>query len=388
MWAEEAEEERVMGWKKLFAYITGSVDQELLLRNEYLVTENRMLRHQITGRVRLTDGERKTLAEIGKRLGKQALKEVATIVTPETILAWHRMLVAQKFDGFQHRKSPGRPKIDAEVETLILRFATENRSWDYDRIAGALAHLGYTISDQTVGNILKRHGIPPAPERKQTTTWWEFIRTHMDVLVATDFFTAEVWTKAGLVTYYVLFFMHLASRKVHVAGVTPHPDERWMTQIARNVTMAEWGFLAPGQYLIHDRDGKFCPTFQQTIDAAGVKRVPLPARSPNLNAYAERWVRSVRDETLSRLLLCGEPFLRHVLTQYETHYHTERPHQGKGNVVLMPVLARGTVRKTHEGSPLTTPHTRRKVGNLLGLGPMECCERLGGLLKYYYRKAA
>jgi putative transposase len=210
----------------------------------------------------------------------------------------------------------------------------------------------------------------------------------MDVLVATDFFTAEVWTKAGLVTYYVLFFIHLASRKVHMAGVTPHPDEHWMTQIARNVTMAEWGFLAPGQYLIHDRDSQFCPTFQQTIDAAGVTRVRLPARSPNLNAYAERWVRSVKDETLSRLILCGEPSLRHALTQYETHYNTERPHQGKGNVVLMPALACRTVRKAHEGSPLTTPHKRRKAGYLLGLGPIECCERLGGLLKYYYRDAA
>ena len=152
----------------------------------------------------------------------------------------------------------------------MVRMAQENRSWGYDRIVGALANLGYTISDQTVGNILKRHGIPPAPERKTTTTWKEFIRTHMDVLVATDFFTAEVWTLGGLVTYYVLFFIHLGSRKVHVAGVTPHPNEAWMMQVARNVTMEEWGFLSPGQYLIHDRDGKYCPAFQQIIDAAGV----------------------------------------------------------------------------------------------------------------------
>ena len=155
---------------------------------------------------------------------------------------------------------------------------------------------GLTVSDQTVGNILKRHGIPPAPERKTTTTWKEFIRTHMDVLVATDFFTAEVWTLGGLVTYYVLFFLHLGSRKVHVAGVTPHPNEAWMVQVARNVTMEEWGFLSPGQYLIHDRDTKFCAAFQQIIDDAGVERVVLPPRSPNLNAYAERWVRSVKEE--------------------------------------------------------------------------------------------
>ena len=175
-------------------------------------------------------------------------------------------MVAQKFDGSQQRTTLGRPKIDAELEALVVRMARENRSWGYDRIVGALANLGYTVSDQTVGNILKRHGMAPAPERKTTTTWKEFIRTHMDVLVATDFLTAEVWTTAGLITYYVLFFIHLASRKVHVAGVTPHPDERWMVQIARNVTMEQWGLLAPGQYLIHDRDGKYCPAFQQLID--------------------------------------------------------------------------------------------------------------------------
>src|SRR5216683_5757297 len=143
-----------MSWKTLLAYITGTVDQALLLRNEYLATENRILRNQIKGRVRLTDGERKALAEIGKKLGKQALAEVAGIVTPDTILAWHRKLVAQKFDGSQQRKALGRPKIDAELEALVVRMAQENRSWGYDRIVGALANLGYTVSDQTVGNIL------------------------------------------------------------------------------------------------------------------------------------------------------------------------------------------------------------------------------------------
>ncbi len=181
-----------MDWKHLLAYITGTVDQELLLRNEYLVTENRLLRNQITGRMRLTDGERKMLADTGYKLGKQGLAEVATIVKPDTILAWHRTLVASKFDGSQQRQSPGRPKIDQELEALIARMARENRSWGYDRIVGALANLGLTVSDQTAGNVLKRHGIAPAPERKTTTTWKEFIRTHMDVLVATDFFTAEV----------------------------------------------------------------------------------------------------------------------------------------------------------------------------------------------------
>src|SRR3989449_1415186 len=328
-----------MDWKHLLASITGTVDQELLLRHEYLVTENRILRNQIKGRIRLRDGERKTLAEMGQKLGKQALAEVATIVKPDTILGWHRTFVAQKCDGSQQRKAPGRPPIDQELEALVVRLAQEDRSWGYDRIVGALANLGHTLSDQTVGNILKRHGLPPAPERQTTTTWKEFIRTHMEVLVATDFFTAEVWTLDGLVTYYVLFFIHLGSRQVEIAGMTPHPHAAWMMQMARNVTMEAWGVLAPGQYLLHDRDGKYGSAFQQIIDAAGVTRVPLPPRSPHLNAYAERWVRSVKEACLSRLILCGEASLRHALTQYGEHDHHERNHQGKGNVLLLPSLS-------------------------------------------------
>src|SRR5712664_3036175 len=312
-----------MDWKTLLVYITGTVDQELLLRNESLVTENRILRNQLKGRARLSDGERKTLADIGHKLGKQALQEVAKIVKPDTILGWHRKLVAQKFDGSHQRKVPGRPTIDPTLEALVVRMAQENRSWGYDRIVGALANLGYTISDQTVGNILKRHGLPTAPERKTTTTWKECIRTPLDVLVATDCFTAAVWMLGGLVTYDVLFFLHLGSRQVHSAGMTPHPNEAWMMQVARNLTMEEWGFLSPGQYLIHDRDTKFCAAFQQIIDHAGVERVVLPPRSPNLNAYAERWVRSGKEEALSRLILFGERSLRHVLQQYAAHYHTE-----------------------------------------------------------------
>jgi putative transposase len=345
-----------MDWKTLLASITGTVDQELLVRNAYLVAENRFLRHQLKGRVQLSDGERKPLAEIGDKLGKHALEDVATIVKPAPILGWHRTLVAQKCDGSTQRKDPGRPKIDPELEALIVRIAQENRSWGYDRIVGALANLGYTISDQTVGNILKRPGLPPAPERKTTTTWKECIHTPMDVLVATDFFTAEVWTLGGLVTYDVLFFIHLGSRQVHVAGVTPHPNAAWMVQVARNVTMEEWGFLSPGQYLLHDRDGKYCPAFQHLIDAAGGTRVPLPPRSPNLNAYAERWVRSVKEECLSRVILFGEASLRHALAQYGEHFHHERNHQGKGNVLLFPPVRQDSERT----------------------GPIQCRERLGG----------
>lgn len=353
-----------MDWKRLLAYVTGTIDDELLLRNEYLAAENRILRSQIVGRPRLTDGDRESLAEIGKRLGRKALGEVANIVKPDTILAWHRRLIAKKFDGSAKRNYPGRPRIDRETEDLIVRLAKENRSWGYDRIAGALAVLGNEVSDQTVGNVLKRHGLPPAPARSKETTWKEFIRSHMDVLAATDFFTAEVWTKGGLVTYYVLFFMHLATRKVHVAGFTPYPDEEWMTQMARNVTMVDVGFLSSHRYLIHDRDGKFCPAFVDTVESVGVKSVKLPARSPNLNCFAERWVRSVKEECLSKLILFGEASLRRAVAQFEAHFHEERPHQGKGNVILFP------------------SSKENDVG-----GPIRCRERLGGLLKYYHREA-
>ena len=248
----------------------------------------------------------------------------------------------------------------------IAQCVTVERRIAPVRIVGALANLGLTVSDQTVGNVLKRHGMAPAPERKRTTTWKEFIRTHLDLLVATDFFTTQVWTLGGLVTYYVLFFLHLSSRKVYVAGITPYPNEAWMVQVARNMTMEEWGFLAPGQYLIHDRDGKYCPAFQQIIDDAGVKRAPLPPRSPNLNVYAERRVRSVKDEVLSRMILLGERSLRHVLHEYVDHYHHERNYQGKDNVLLFPTISQDTVRA----------------------GPLQCRERLGGLLKYYKCEAA
>ena len=351
----------------MLAYITGTVDQELLLRNEYLATENRILRAQVKGRLLLPDAEKRTLADIGQRLGRKALEDVANAAKPDTILGWYRKLIARKFDGSNARRYPGRPRVDRESEELVLRMAKENPGWGYDRIAGALANVGYHLSDQTVGNILRRHGIPPAPERERATTWKDFIRVHMGVLAGTDFFTVEVLTLRGLVTFYVLFFIHLESRKVEVAGITPHPNERWMKQIARNVTMDEWGFLENLRYLIHDRDTKFCQSFRQIIESGDITPIALPARSPNLNAYAERWVKSVKDEFLSRLILFGESSLRRALREYVVHHHHERNHQGKGNVLLFP-----------------SARTRAKPID----GPVCCRERLGGLLKYYYQEAA
>jgi putative transposase len=354
-----------MNWARILAYVTGTVDQDLLDRNEYLAAENRILKAQLKGRLRLSDAERATLGEIGHRMGRKVLDEVANVARPDTILAWYRKLVARKFDGSKARRGPGRPRIKREVEQLIVRMAKENRDWGYDRIVGALANLGYEVCDQTVGNILQRHALSPAPERKHTTTWAAFIRTHLALLAGTDFFTVEVLTLRGLVTYYVLFFIHLESRRVDIAGVTVQPDERWMQQMARNVTMEGCGALWDCRYLLHDRDTKYTQSFRAIIASGRIEPLALPARSPNLNAYAERWVRSVKEECLSKVILFGERSLRQALNEYVEHFHAERNHQGKGNILLFP-----------------------RDTDIRRAQPVQCRERLGGLLRYYHREAA
>lgn len=353
-------------WLRLLAYVTGSVNQELLLQNEYLAAENRILRAKLPSRLRLSDPERATLAEIGRRVGRKALREVACVAKPDTILAWYRRLIAKKFDGSKHRQYPGRPTVQPDVEALVVRMARENTGWGYDRIVGALANLGHRLSDQTVGNILRRHGIAPAPKRSQTTSWKDFIAAHMNVLAGADFFTVEVLSWRGLLTYYVLFFIHLESRRVSVAGITRHPDQEWMEQIARSATQETWGYLHSCLHVVHDRDTKFCASFRSVLAAGGVKAIPLPARSPNLNAFAERWVRSAKQECLSRLILFGERPLSRALAEFSAHYHGERNHQGKGNQLLFPEAG----------------HKPKQRGRTV-----ECRHRLGGLLKYYDRAA-
>jgi len=206
------------------------------------------------------------------------------------------------------------------------------------------------------------HGIAPAPKRSQNTTWKEFIQSHLAVLAGIDFFTVEVLTWRGLVTYYVLFFIHLESRRVGLAGITRHPDQAWMQQMARNATGESWGFLDQRRYVLHDRDTKFCSVFRATLTAGGIKPIQLPARSPHLNSYAERWVRSVKGECLSKLILFGEASLRRALTDFIDHYHGERNHQGKGNVLLFP---------------------HHEVGQQKPRSRVRCRERLGGPLRYY-----
>ena len=349
-----------MDWARILAFVTGMVDQELLARNEYLAAENRILKAQ---KGRLKDAERATLGEIGHRLGRKVLGEVANVARPDTILAWYRKLVARKFDGSKSRRSPGRPRIKREVEQLIVRMAKENRDWGYDcgghwPIWGTRSAI--RLSAMSCNATLCR---PRPSASAQQPGRLSFI--HLALLAGTDFLTAEVLTLRGLVTYYVLFFIHLESRRVDIAGITVHPDERWMRQIARNVTMEGYGALRDCRYLLHDRDTKYTQSFRAVIKSGRVESLVLPARSPNLNAYAERWVRSVKEECLSKVILFGERSLRRALSEYVEHFHAERNHQGKGNVLLFP-----------------------RGANIRCDGSVQCRERLGGLLRYYHQEAA
>src|SRR6202158_5616045 len=272
--------------------VAGWMNQRQLQMIDYLREENRVLREQLGGRrVRLNDDQRRRLAAKAKGLGLKLLAEVATIVTPETLLAWHRKLIAQKYDG-SGKRGPGRPRTAGEIEALVVRMAEENRDWGYGRIQGALSNLGHELARSTIAEILERHGIEPAPERIRKTTWKEFLSRHWEVFVATDFFTVEVWTRRGLQRFMVLFFIDLSTRKVEIAGIARVTNGLWMSQIARNLTDAEQGILTGKRYLIHDRDPLFTAEFLNMIADAGVESVKLPPRSPNLNAYAERFVRS------------------------------------------------------------------------------------------------
>ena len=211
-----------MNWKKLLESSAESVNDEIRLRNDYLAAENRILRNQINGRVQLTHNERKELAEIGAKLGQQVLEDIATIAKPDTIVAWNRQFTTPHIDVPERPKAVGRPRVDQVIEDLVLRMARENRSWGYDRIQGALKHLGYTISDQTVGNILKRHGMAPAPERKKTVPWHEFIRCHLDVLRATDFFDGNVWSWFGYLISCLFGFIDVGCYQVRTLGTVLH----------------------------------------------------------------------------------------------------------------------------------------------------------------------
>jgi transposase InsO family protein len=206
-----------------------------------------------------------------------------------------------------------------EIADLAVRMARENSLWGYSRIQGALENLGHRVGRTTIASILKRHGIEPAPERGRRVTWSQFLKAHWSVLAAADFFAVEVWGPRGLVTFYVFFVIELATRRVEIAGITPNPNEAWMMQIGRNFTDPEDGFLADKRFLIMDRDSKYSLAFQTLLNNSGVEIVRLPPRSPNLNAYAERFVRSIKSECLGRMIFFGERSLRKATREYAAH---------------------------------------------------------------------
>jgi len=248
------------------------------------------------------------------------------------------------------------------IRELIVRMATDNSSWGYLRIKGEMQKVGHTVARTTIAKTLKDNGIAPSPDRP--TSWKTFLKSHADVIAAADFFTVDVWTKRGLVTHYVLFVIHHATRAIHIAGVTPHPNSKFMAQVARNLTDSVDGFLRDMQFLIVDNDVLFTNQLSSILEDAGVQVVRTAIQAPNMNAFAERWVQTVKRECLSKLILFGAEHLRRTLNEFAAHYHLDRPHQGIGNERIAPCNSE-------------PPDGDRVVVD----------ERLGGLLRSYRRTA-
>ena len=328
---------------------------------EFLREENKILREKLgRKRIILNDNQRMRLARLGKRLGRKVLSDACGVFSPDTILMWHRNLIAKKYDGSGNRKG-GSKRITAEVEELIIMLARKNKTWGSRRIKGTLKYLGFKVCHTTIDNILKRNGYNPSPDRGRKTRWSEFLRSHWESLTAIDFFTTEIYTWAGLTRYYVLVTIDYATRKVEVVGISRQPYGDWMKQMARNLTDPFSGFLKNKNYIIHDRDPLFTKAFRQTLKKSGVKPIRTLPMSPHLNCMIERFVRTIKSECLNRMLIFGERHLEYVIEEYMTHYHEERPHQGLDNEIIIPPPK--------------------------GKGEIVCQERIGGLLKFYRRVA-
>ena len=346
--------------RALLLTVSGWVTREQQRAIDYLREENRVLKEQLgSKRLRLTDDQRRRLAAKGKLLGRRLLGQLATIVTPDTILRWHRRLIAAKWTYPQPAKS--RKGVMLTIRRLVLRMATENATWGYSRIQGELEDLGHRVGRSTIARIMKAEGIQPAPERP--TAWRTFLNAQWGQVAACDFFTTEVWTARGLVTHYTLFVIDVATRRVHIVGTTTHPTSEWMEQIARNLTDCQDGFLMARRFLIIDRDALFSPRFKAILESSGVEILLTAYRAPNMNAFAERFVRSIKSECLSQMVFVGQASLDRAIAEYVAHYHDERSHQGIGNEIVSGAMPQR-------------------------LGQIEVKERLGGLLNYYHRRAA
>jgi putative transposase len=340
--------------------------QSIMLRQiAYLKAENAVLRSRCPKNVQTTPAERSLLIRLGKPLGN-AIQELLSLVHYKTFQRWVRDEAKPLSE--KAKRPPGRPPIPQNIEELILRLAKET-SWGYARIQGELKKLGITVAANTIKKIMIKNGFHPSPNRTKGD-WDVFIKRHIDTLWATDFFTKDVWTAFGKVTYYVLFFIHVGTRRVKIGGMTVQPNGPWVEQQARNFAyeLAERGEQAT--YLIKDGDTKFTEKFDEVFKSEGIKVKRIPYRSPNLNAFAERYVQSVKQECLDQFIVFGESHLEYLLREYEDYYNTVRPHQGIENrtigIVVVPPL---------DSSPPDASE-------------IECESRLGGLLRHYYRRAA
>jgi putative transposase len=328
--------ERGIDWMGLpmIAVVARLLCRELTLENEYLRLENRILKEkaQANGRLRFTDEERRSLTEAALAMGRSLMKEVVSVVKPETILAWQRRLERQKWDYSARRSpQPGRPRTRGEIEAVVCRLAREN-AWGYQRIRGELLKLGIQRSKGCIAAILRRNGLPPSPQRSGLT-WRQFLARHAEVLLCTDLFTKEVWTCTGLRTAYVLFALHLRTRRVVLAEATFSPHGPWMRQMGRNLLMACEDLGVAPRLVIHDRDELLVHDLDVTLQGAGLRIVKTPFRAPDANAHAERWVRSATGECLDHLILIGLGSLRRTLACYRDFSNHHRPHQGIGNQI-------------------------------------------------------
>jgi putative transposase len=323
-----------------------------------------VLRHQLkilspqAARPHLRKIDRLFLAALSRILPRQQWDSF--LITPQTLLRWHRELVRRRWT-YKKERELGRPAVQPRTVAIILQLARENPRWGYVRIQDELQKLGIKVGATTVRRILRAHGIGPAP-RRSGPSWSEFLRAQANGMVATDFFTVET---VRMKTLYVLFFIELATRRVHLGGVTEHPESAWTTQQARNVSINRSGSADPS-FLIHDRDCKFSGAFDQVFEAQGAKIIRTPIRSPKANAFAERWVLTVRNECLDWMLIRGQHHLQSMLLTYIDHYNRERPHRA---------LALGT------------PEPRSRA--LEPSGPIDVKRRdiLGGLIHEYGRAA-